>query len=65
MLACTQVFSLIISSQCVHQGGSLGSKLHAGPRSAGTLTAAPLIPFCLPLGNVTNFMNRIRLHINV
>ena len=44
-------------------GGSLGSKLHAGPRSAGTLTAAPLIPFCLPLGNLTNFMNRIHLHI--
>ena len=34
--------------------GSLGSKLHAGPRSAGTFTAAPLIPFCLPLGNLTS-----------
>ena len=43
--------------------GILGGKLHAGLRSAETLTAAPLMPFCLPLSNFTNFIKRICLYI--
>ena len=47
----------------MHPVGILGSKEHAGPRSAGIFTAAPLIPFCLPRGSFTNFINRILLQI--